>query len=59
MSVPVCLRAGRDVWDQDVVVEVAGLAVCVYATERGGRINTCVYRSDVEGGGAVWVSAVP
>jgi len=47
MSVPVCWKAGRDVCVQDVVRKVAGLAVCVKATERGGCMRTCVLWSAV------------
>jgi len=47
MSVPVWVSAGLAVCVQDVVELVAGLAVWVYATERGGRIRTCVLTSVV------------
>jgi len=57
MSVPVLMYAGRCV--QDVVLEVAGLAVWVKATERGSRRRTCVLWSKVEGRAGVCVADVP
>jgi len=44
---------------QDVVELVAGLTVCVKATERGGRSKTCWLWLDVDAGAGVCIDDVP